>query len=314
MFVKELSRSVDTSCMIVLMEQLFIYISLAITGLALGSFAGATVWRLRARQLLQDKAEGEPVDKQEYKKLLPLTKITLATDRSRCLYCGHTLTWYDLLPLISWLSTGGKCRYCHKKIGTFEPLIELGMAIFFVGSYLLWPNPPLANTLAITQFILWLASGVLLAIAFAYDLKWFLLPNRVIFPLIGIGVVMGGLHVASAPDILSGLINVGGAALILSGLYYVLWLLSGGKWIGFGDIKLGLALALLLGDWQLAILTLFLANFIGCLIVIPGLLSGKLTRSAHVPFGPLLIVGFVLAMIYGQAILQWYFGVLLASI
>ena len=101
----------------------------------MGSYAGATVWRLRARQLVEDKADGEKVDSKEYKKLLPLTQSTLANDRSRCLHCGHTLAWYDLLPLASWISTKGKCRYCGKKIGNFEPLMEIGTAIVFVAAF-----------------------------------------------------------------------------------------------------------------------------------------------------------------------------------
>lgn len=288
------------------MEQFLICAVLAVLGLCMGSFAGATVWRLRARQLNQDKAEGERVDAKEYKRLHPLTQGTLASDRSRCLHCGHVLQWYDLLPLVSWISTKGRCRYCRKAIGLFEPLIELAVAVFFVGSYLLWPET-ISTSLDSIQFILWLIGGVLLAILFVYDLKWFLLPNQVIFPLIGIGAAVATLELAAAPDILAKLIDVVAAASILSGLYWALWALSKGKWIGFGDIKLGLALALLLGEWQLAFLTLFLANLIGCIIVIPGLLSGKLTRTTHIPFGPLLIVGFVIASLSGNAILQWYF-------
>lgn len=288
------------------MEQSLISISLTVLGLALGSFAGATVWRLRARQLVEDKAEGEEVDRQEYKSLLPLTKSSPANDRSRCLHCGHVLAWYDLIPLASWLATRGTCRYCHKKIGALEPLIELGVALFFAGSYLLWPVP-LSTLLDITLFGLWLVSSVLLAILFVYDLKWFLLPDRVIFPLIGVGALVAGLRLVGADDIVLELMNLGAAIAILSGLYLVLWMVSKGKWIGFGDIKLGLALALLLGNWQLAFLTLFLSNFIGCVIVLPGLLSGKMTRGTHVPFGPLLIVGFMLSALLGEAALQWYF-------
>jgi prepilin signal peptidase PulO-like enzyme (type II secretory pathway) len=295
--------------MIVLVEQLLISVSLAVLGLCLGSFAGATVWRLRARQLVQDKAEGETVDGEEYKKLLPLTKASLTEDRSRCLHCGHELAWYDLLPLISWVSTGGKCRYCHKKIGAFEPLIELGAAVFFVGSYLLWPS--LHTSVEVILFILWLTSGVLLAMLFAYDLKWFLLPNRLIFPLIGVGAIVAGIRLVTTPDSMDAFINLGAAVVILSGLYFILWWVSKGRWIGFGDIKLGLGLALLLGDWQLAFLVLFLANFIGCVIVLPGLLSGRMTRTTHVPFGPLLIIGFVASVLFGHFILQWYFTIFL---
>lgn len=292
------------------MEQLVVSIVLLFLGLCLGSFAGATVWRLRARQLVEDKAEGEKVDGKEYKKLLPLTQTTTTTDRSRCLHCGHTLAWYDLLPLVSWMSTKGKCRYCHVSIGWFEPTIELGTALFFVGSYLLWPYA-FVNTMEVAIFALWLVAGVLLAILFAYDLKWSLLPNKAMFPLIGVGVLVAVLHLINAPDALESLVSLVAAGVILSGLYLALWYASKGRWIGYGDIKLGLALALLLGDWPLAFIALFAANFIGCLVVIPGLLSGKMTRQTHVPFGPLLIVGGVIAMLFGQTIIQWYMNILI---
>jgi leader peptidase (prepilin peptidase)/N-methyltransferase len=292
------------------MEQLIVSITLLFLGLCLGSFAGATVWRLRARQLVEDKAEGEKVDSKEYKKLLPLTQTTTTTDRSRCLHCGHELAWYDLLPLASWISTKGRCRYCHAPIGRFEPIIELATALFFVGSYLLWPYM-LVNMTEIALFALWLVAGVILAILFAYDLKWSLLPNRAMFPLIAVGALVAVLHLFNAPNLLESLISLVAAAVILSGIYLVLWYVSKGRWIGYGDIKLGLALALLLGDWPLAFIALFAANLIGCLIVIPGLLSGKMTRQTHVPFGPLLIIGGIIAMLFGQAIIQWYMGILI---
>jgi prepilin signal peptidase PulO-like enzyme (type II secretory pathway) len=79
-----------------------------------------------------------------------------------------------------------------------------------------------------------------------------------------------------------------------------------GQWIGFGDVKLGLALALLTADWQLAFIALFAANLIGCLLVIPGMITGKVTRTTRIPFGPLLIVGTVIAVIWGPALIQAY--------
>lgn len=291
--------------MMVLMDVAVILL-LMLTGLSMGSFAGATVWRLRAKQLVEDRKEGEVVDKEEYEALLPLSKAPFtSSDRSQCLHCHHTLRWYDLIPLISWLSTGGRCRYCRKGIGVLEPLIEIGTAVFFVGSYLLWPE--IITPLDLGEFVLWLISGVLLAILFAYDVKWFLLPNVIVFPLLGVGVIMAGLGVSTSGDPVAALLDIAIAASVLSGLYLILWYVSKGKWIGFGDVKLGLALALLLGNWQLAFLALFLANLIGCLVVIPGLVSGKMRRGSHVPFGPLLIVGFVIAALVGQPILQWYF-------
>ena len=293
--------------MIVLMEDILISCTLGLFGLILGSYAAATVWRLRARQLAEDKAAGEVVDAKEYKRLLPLTKETLKTDRSRCLACSHSLSWIDLLPLVSWLGLKGKCRYCQAPIGWFEPMMELGVAALFVVSYLVWPLP-LDGWLAVAQLVLWLIAVVMLAILCAYDLKWFLLPNQVMFPLIGIGILAALLQIVAAPDAVTAALNSCLAVTVLSGLYLLLWVVSKGAWIGFGDVKLGLALALLLGDWRLALLTLFSANLIGCLLVIPGLATGKIDRSARIPFGPLLIVGCVLSLLFGAPIIDWYTG------
>lgn len=278
---------------------------LAVLGLCAGSFAGATVWRLRARQLVEDKAEGEEVDKSEYDTLLPLTKATVKTDRSRCLHCGHALQWYDLLPLVSWVSTGGKCRYCHERIGWFEPLMELGMAALFVLSFLLWPFA-IQTPIEIGLFALWIVAAVLLIILFAYDLKWFLLPNRVMFPLIFVTAIIAALQIVLSTDWVASLISMLIGVGILSGLYFLLWLVSKGEWIGFGDVKLGLALAFIVADWQLAFLALFAANLFGMLIVLPGMIAGKISRQTRVPFGPLLILGTLFSFFFGRDIIQWY--------
>jgi prepilin signal peptidase PulO-like enzyme (type II secretory pathway) len=96
--------------------------------------------------------------------------------------------------------------------------------------------------------------------------------------------------------------------MILSGVYLVLYWISKGKWIGFGDIKLGLGLALLLADFRLAFIALFAANLIGCLAVLPPMIAGKLKRDSHVPFGPLLIAGAIVAQLAGVYLFEWYIG------
>ena len=293
--------------MIMLMERIIIACGLGLLGLVLGSFAGASVWRLRARQLVDDKDAGEKVDKKEYKMLEPLTATTIVSDRSRCLHCGHQLEWYDLIPLASWLSTRGNCRYCGKRIGWFEPLMELGTAVFFAGSYIFWPAL-LVTPMQVMYFVLWLIAGVGLVMLFAYDLKWFILPNRVIFPLFFVAGLAALFNILGSLDHVSTVIDVLIAVMILSGLYLILWLVSKGRWIGFGDVKLGLVLALLLSDWKLAFIALFAANLLGCLIVIPALLTKQITRKTRVPFGPLLIVGTIIAAWWGPAILAWYFA------
>lgn len=292
--------------MIVAMEQSVIYLALVLFGLCFGSFAGATVWRLRARQLHEDKVNGEKFDADEYKRLNKLTKTSLMNDHSRCLNCSYTLKWYDLIPLFSWLSLGGKCRKCRKPIGYLEPLIEIGVATFFVLSYAFWPYP-LNNGFEIARLIIWLFAGIGLAILFTYDKIWSLLPNQVSFAVIGLGALNAVLAIIASQNKLSAIMTIIGSVLILSGLYWLIYIVSHGAWIGFGDIKLGLGLALLLADWRLAFIALFAANIIGCLIVIPAMITKKLKPDSHVPFGPLLILGFVIAGLAGNYLVSLYF-------
>jgi prepilin signal peptidase PulO-like enzyme (type II secretory pathway) len=284
------------------MDQIIIYIALVLTGLCMGSFAGASVWRLRARQLQNDKKDGETVNKKEYDNLKKLNQKTIFKDRSQCLHCSYELKWYDLIPLLSWIALRGKCRNCHKKIGYFEPLIEISMAILFVLSLYLWPYE-LLDLVSVSIFCLWLLSCVGLVILFAYDLKWLLLPDGINFSIIALGLVNAILVIINSADKNSALISIVGAVIILSGIYWLLYVISKGRWIGFGDIKLGIGLALLLADWRLAFCALFLANFVGCLIVIPGMITGKLRRDSHIPFGPLLIIGFIIAKLFSSFVL-----------
>lgn len=276
-----------------------------VLGLVFGSFSGATVWRLRALQLKRDAKDGEKVEMADKRQVAKLQNKPAHKDRSVCLHCGHELKWYDLIPLFSWLSLGGKCRYCHKPIGLFEPLIELGLALFFVVSFLAWPLP-LADAFEIARFAIWLIAGTGLAILFAYDAKWFLLPDVVTFPVIGLGCINAVLIIIHSPSPQLSALGVLGSCLVLSGLYYLIYVLSNKQWVGFGDVKLGLALGLLLADWRLALLALFLANLIGTIIILPFLLARKLNKGAHIPFGPLLIAGWAIAGLFGHKILSWY--------
>jgi leader peptidase (prepilin peptidase)/N-methyltransferase len=286
------------------MNEVLIYVALILFGAALGSYAAATVWRLRARQLQADKDAGEEYDKKEYKRLKKVIAKPL-DDHSQCLHCSYKLRWYDLIPIVSWLTLRGKCRNCRKPIGWFEFISEIGVAAFFVVSYAFWPGG-IETSLEIAHFVLWLIAGVIMAILFAYDVKWFLLPDKLNLALAVVGLAIVGVTAAQTGDIGGTVLSAALAVAVLSGLYGALYFISKGQWVGFGDVKLGVGLALILVDWQLAVLALFLANFIGCLIVIPLLASKKLKRNAHVPFGPLLIAGAVTAWFVGHEILKWY--------
>ncbi len=262
------------------MEKTLFASCLFFVGLCLGSFVNAAVWRIKHKK-------------------------DLMFARSECTKCHYKLEWYDLIPVFSWLFLKGKCRKCHKPISAQYPIVELTVAAFFVASLAFWPHG-FTTVNDLLQFGIWLLAGVGLSILVVYDIRWLILPDRVVIPLIGLGIGMTILHGLQAHSAVQFLYDVFGSLLILSGFYLVLFMVSSGKWVGFGDIKLGVALALLLCNWQLAILAFFLANLIGTLFFAPALATGKIKRSAHIPFGPFLIAGFLIAGIFGQSIIDWY--------
>lgn len=280
---------------------ILLIVTLGVLGALLGSFAAAQVWRLRARQLIEDERDGEPVDKRELQRLRVLQR-PVHRDRSECLHCHHTLAWYDLLPVISWLSLRGKCRYCGKRIGTMELAAEAGLAVVFVLSYLAWPYA-LHSALQVAAFIVWLAACTLGAILLMYDAKWSLLPFGINCTLIAVAAGFVALQIAAGMPV-DGVSMIGAVAL-LGGLYLLFSLLG---WVGMGDGILGVGLGLLLGDWQLAFLTLFLANLLGCLMLIPLYVRKKLHRKVKIPFGPFLIVAAFISFLYGKAIILAVFG------
>jgi leader peptidase (prepilin peptidase)/N-methyltransferase len=294
--------------MLVFMGILVVYVTLFLTGLCFGSFAGATVWRLRANSLALDKLEGSEVNFVEYRRLSKLINKPFFSDRSQCLDCTYVLKWYDLIPLVSWMSLGGKCRKCRQTIGYFELIIELGVAAYYVLSFAFWPYP-LTNGFEIARIVLWLIAGVPLAISFAYDTKWLLLDKLTNHVLIAVGLISAMIVVLGSNNMFETILSIIGSIAILSGLYYLLYKISRGKWVGDGDYMLGLGLALLLADWKLAFIALFAANLVGCIVVLPGLITKKLKRTSHVPFGPLLIIGFFIAGLMGNYILNFIFTV-----
>ena len=149
-------------------------------GAIIGSFSVAQVWRLRAAELYDIKKSGGEVDKKEWSKLKYLISEKHKKNRSHCLSCGYKLQWFDLIPVFSWLSLGGKCRKCHTKIGLLEFLAEVATAIIF-GIIFASMQVDLIKISAIDLFritLLFLALSPLV-ILFVYDAKWSLLPVKV---------------------------------------------------------------------------------------------------------------------------------------
>lgn len=257
-------------------------ILLGLVGLAMGSFVGALAWRLH-------------------------TKRNFTHERSECESCHHKLGPLDLIPVLSWLWLKGKCRYCQAPISRVNLVLEVAVGALFVLSYFFWPLG-FSEWQAVMSFCIWLLYIVLLAALFLYDLRWMLLPDKLVWPLVVLGLYDGALRASLAGQ--NYLVHVLLGIVVLAGSYGLLYAVSKGKWVGFGDVKLGVFMGAALGGPS-ALLILLLANVIGFLVVIPGLAAGKLTRKSRVPFGPFLIAAFFIAGLFGNAIITWYLGGLL---
>lgn len=262
---------------------------LAALGLCFGSFVNALVWRLHK----QEKAKSKKAR----------ARYSIARGRSMCVHCWHTLAVRDLIPVFSWLLLRGRCHYCKKPISGHYPLVELLTAALFVLSYLWWPEP--LEGAEVLRLGVWLVCLVGFMALTVYDLRWMLLPNRIIFPLIGLvaaAVVVETVALQSIQPVLT----AGYGALFGGGIYYLLFQISGGRWIGGGDVKLGCLLGLLVGGPVNALLVLFFGSLLGTLVIVPLLLSQKISAKTHIPFGPFLIAAALITQLFGRRLIDWY--------
>lgn len=278
-----------------------IIVILTVLGLCFGSFVNAVVWRLheQAKQGKRQKAKGKRKHDQFTSRHLSILK-----GRSMCPNCQHSLGAQDLVPVLSWLSLGGKCRYCHKPISGQYPLVELATAVLFIISYAYWPWA--FNNEGSTLFIIWLTFVVGLTALAVYDLKWMLLPNRLVYPLLWLAVIQVLIRVVVFQEGLDVLLGSVWGFLIGGGIFYALFQVSAGKWIGGGDVKLGALLGLIVGGPSGALLMIFTASFIGTLVSLPLLATKRLKTTSRLPFGPFLIAAMVIVYIFGASIISWY--------
>jgi prepilin signal peptidase PulO-like enzyme (type II secretory pathway) len=268
-------------------------IILAWFGLAFGSFVNALVWRVHE----QGKAKNRKNKS---------VNLSIVNGRSICPNCRHILAWYDLIPLFSWLALRGRCRYCKKPVSKQYPLVEVAQSLVFVLSYIWWPGG-LHGGGDWTLFITWLATSVGLMALLVYDARWMLLPNRILYPtfyiaLAGRLVYLIGFEGNKAHALLMWILSVA----VSSGIFWILFVVSKGKWIGFGDIRLGLVTGTLLASPSKSFLMIMLGSLLGTLFILPALLLGKKKMASKLPYGPFLIAGTFIALFFGDKILDWY--------
>jgi prepilin signal peptidase PulO-like enzyme (type II secretory pathway) len=277
-------------------------------GLIFGSFINALVWRLHEQKKRRPQTTRLQPKKARQKPQQPAAgsqQLSILHGRSMCPNCRHTLAAKDLVPVLSWLSLGGRCRYCRKPIAAQYPIVELITGLLFVVFYLGWSFS--LSGLHLVWFLYGLVYLVFFVALAVYDFKWFLLPDKLVFPLIGIAASQVLLTSLWQQSLSALWLPIAGACLYF-GLFWGLFQVSGGKWIGGGDVKLAFALGLIVGSPLKAMLALFIASLLGTLVSLPQIAWGKQGVKQHIPFGPYLLAGTFVVMVWGECLVRWYGG------
>jgi len=220
------------------------------------------------------------------------TKESILLARSHCPKCKKTLKWYHLVPVFSFLIQKGKCAYCHKKISWQYPILEISTGLLFL--IIIIFNLNLFFYLIITCFLI---------IIFAYDLKHYIIPDKIIYPAIVIVFIFNLITNYQLPVTSYWLLS----AFLASGFFLFLVLISRGKWMGMGDVKLAFFMGLVLG-WPNILLALFLSFILGAVIGVALIILKIKKLKSQVPFGPFLVASTFIAMLFGEQIINWYIG------
>jgi leader peptidase (prepilin peptidase)/N-methyltransferase len=255
---------------------MILYVLIVVLGFFVGSFLGVLVDRI---------PRGETVIK----------------GRSRCEFCKKELQWYDLIPVLSFLSTKGKCRYCHKRLSLYYPAIEISTGLMFAAVYIFVSSQFIIYNLSfITMLVYYLIIVSSLIVVFFTDLKYGIIPDKIL--LFAIMVVAFYLLFvnpqASLINLTSGVATFLFFVIISLGFSLLLKKQS----MGGGDIKLVFLLGLFLGFPNI-IISLYVAFLTGALAgIILILWKKKSFQKATLPFGPFLVLGAVISLFWGNPI------------
>jgi len=246
-------------------------------GLIIGSFLNCLVWRLRTGESL--------------------------LGRSYCPKCRKQIAWHDNLPVASFILLSGKCRECGQSISWQYPAVELATGVLFVIAYYLSYELRVTSYEFIVQLLRdWFLISVMMVI-FVYDLRWYLILDIVTLPAC-LAVLI--LNLALSFDLWNLLVS----GIIGSGFFLLQFLISGGKWIGGGDIRLGLLMGLALG-WPGVIAAIIISYFLGSLVGLGLIAAGKKRWGSEIPLGVFLAAGTIIDLFWQERILDWYWNLFL---
>lgn len=242
-----------------------IYIIIFLFGIVIGSFLNVLIFR---------------IPKQE----------EFVKTRSHCMTCGHQLAWYDNIPLFSWLSLKGKCRYCGAPISPQYPIIEAANGILYVCIFLI-------KGLTLDAVLISLLASMLLSLS-VIDFRTFEIPFGFQIAISILAVVHLALHYTNWLEYVIGFFAV---SIILE----ILLLASKGRAIGGGDVRLMATCGLFLG-WKLILLAFVLGCVLGSVIHI---IRMKVSKADKVlAMGPYLSAGVMIAALFGEKLIGMYLG------
>lgn len=211
---------------------------------------------------------------------------------SHCMACGHRLRWFELIPVISWLVQGGKCRDCGVRLSIQYPVVEAANAAAWLLTGLLFRGDGLHTALYCALF------SVLLVVT-VIDWRTFTIPNGLNLAVLILGVAQLAADLQNWSHYLIG-------ALSVSLVFFLLWFLTGGAGLGMGDVKLVFAAGLLLG-WPRMILAVLLGSLSGAVI---HSLRMKKGAGRKLAFGPYLAGGIWISALCGTGVITWYLSLL----
>lgn len=213
---------------------------------------------------------------------------------SRCPACRRPIRWYDNLPLLGYVLLGGRCRACDTRFSIEYPLVEAATAAMFLLLYWWYGWQPLLA-------VRWLFSAAMIVL-FMVDLHHRILPNNITLPGIVVGFVCSVFLPPGWWSSLVGLMLGGGALLGIGELYYRV---RGEEGLGMGDVKMLAMIGAFLG-WRLTIVTLVFSSFLGSVVGLGLIATGRGSMKYALPFGTFLAVAAVVSALVGEAVLAWY--------
>ncbi|MEK7665533.1 MAG: prepilin peptidase [Patescibacteria group bacterium] len=254
-----------------------------IIGLAFGSFLNVLVFRVHAD--------------------IPMT------GRSKCVKCETPIDARDLVPVLSFFLLRGRCRACKAVIAWQYPLVEFATAVTFLLIAIpltRWEGLDELAGLAVATFIAQATITLFLIIIFVYDFKYSYILDRFTVP----AMILAVLFNWSLPNLwwyIDKPISMLLGALVIGGFFFAQYAISRGRWIGGGDIRMGVLMGLWLGI-ERGLLALLISYVVGAFVGVVLLLTHRKGLESHIPLGTFLAFGTFIAMIWGWQIIEWYFG------